>query len=96
MINIESERLIPLNQAGRHIPGRAGKPVSRATLFRWALKGRRGVKLESILLGDRLTSIEAITRFVIKLNNIPPAPTPADRTHEAEGVAMALKQEGFG
>ncbi len=96
MIDIEKERLIPLNQAGRHIPGRAGKPISRATLWRWALKGRRGVRLESLLLSERMTSFEAIQRFVAKLNGLPTAAVQAEcKGREAKRVEAILAAEGL-
>jgi hypothetical protein len=95
MIDIEKEHLIPLKDGGKRIPGRAGKPVSRATLWRWALTGRQGVRLETVLLGGRFTSIEAIARFVAKLNDAPNAVQLADRGDKAEMADKLLAAEGF-
>ena len=96
MIDINSEKLIPLNAACQLIPGRAGKGISRSTIWRWALTGRRGLKLESVLLSDRYTSIEAIQRFVAKLNGLPTAAVQADRNaREAKRVEAILAAEGL-
>ncbi|MFO0905859.1 MAG: DUF1580 domain-containing protein [Pirellulales bacterium] len=43
--------------------------VNTATAWRWALKGVRGVKLESLTVGGRrVTSAEAFDRFVTATN----------------------------
>lgn len=61
MIDVESERLISFTDAAKLIPGRPNV----ATLWRWRTAGIRGVILESVLFGGRrMTSREAITRFV--------------------------------
>ena len=62
MINLSRETLIPLTQAAKLIPG-CGVHIS--TLHRWRLRGIRGVRLETILIGGkRFTSVEAIDRFI--------------------------------
>ena len=71
MIDIQTESLISLKDACRMIPGRSGKAINRATIWRWASRGRRGVTLETVLLGDRFTSVEAVGRFVARLNGTP-------------------------
>ena len=60
-----AEDLITLAQAARIVPKRrVDKPTSPATLYRWATKGLRGVRLEVIAAGGVLcTSREAIGRF---------------------------------
>lgn len=60
MIDIAQETVIPIAEAAQHVPGRPSVP----TLWRWVLKGTRGGKLDSILVGGRrFTSLEAIQRF---------------------------------
>lgn len=60
MIDLRSERLLPLSAAARMLPG--GVHVS--TLHRWRLRGIRGIRLETLLVGGRRhTSVEAIDRF---------------------------------
>jgi hypothetical protein len=95
MIDIQTEHLISLKDACNLIPGRAGKSISRATIWRWALAGRRGVRLETVLLGDRLTSVEAIARFVAALNGLTHDTKPTDRGHHAAMVEKQLVAEGF-
>lgn len=60
-IDIQSERMVPFTEAPSHIPGRP----HLATVHRWRLRGARGVRLESVLVGGkRFTSQEAIQRFI--------------------------------
>ena len=92
VIDTETEELIPLKQLGLMFPGRAGKAISRATLFRWMLKGVKGHKLESLLIGGkRVSSRQAVARFLDSLN--PGA--CHHRTGEAEAVAKVLDAEGL-
>ena len=66
-ISIEGERLMPLREVpkSRLIPGRrGGSRLNVRTVFRWALDGLRGIRLESIMIGGtRCTSVEALVRF---------------------------------
>jgi hypothetical protein len=65
MIDLKTEDCILLSRAGPVVPGRPSVP----TLFRWALKGCRGIKLETIMVGGRrFTSTQAIQRFVNRLS----------------------------
>jgi uncharacterized protein DUF1580 len=62
-IDIEIETLIPFLAARTAFPGNK-RPVL-ATLHRWRLRGVRGVRLETCLIGGtRYTSAEAIRRFI--------------------------------
>ena len=65
MIDIENERLISIADAVKKLPRRhTGKPIHLATAYRWAQRGVRGVKLETIRAGNALlTSVEALQRF---------------------------------
>jgi hypothetical protein len=61
MIDTLVEVPIPLADAAKIVRSR---PVSRATMYRWADAGVRGVKLEVIRVGGSLcTSREAMQRF---------------------------------
>ena len=61
-INIESEELVRLTKAGALIPHRPHV----STLFRWAERGVRGAKLETVQLGGAtFTSKEALHRFFV-------------------------------
>ncbi len=61
-------------EAAAQFPGR--RP-SRATMWRWYLRGCKGVKLETILIGgQRYTSKAAIERFIQDQNQ--PKDQPAE------------------
>ena len=67
MSGILQENLVPFIAAGSSFPGRCR--VSNSTLHRWRLRGVRGCKLETILVGgQRFTSVEAIERFIAAQN----------------------------
>ena len=95
MINHEVEELIPFETCGQLIPGRP----SRCTLFRWAFKGVRGVKLETLVCGHkRFVSKEAIARFVEAQNrDQTPAPafSPSQRRRQAETANRVLQEAGL-
>jgi hypothetical protein len=62
--DIEQEDLISLKDVPKHLPKRNGKRMHYSTVFRWATKGARGRRLESILIGGmRYTSRAALSRF---------------------------------
>ena len=70
MFNAAEEPPIPLNQVIklpwlRHV---RGDRLSIQTVYRWAQRGVRGVKLETVRVGVRLcTSERAIERFIERL-----------------------------
>ena len=104
MIDIDHETPLSFAQAAKlkHLPiRRAGKRPHAATLWRWALHGVRGVKLESVMCGAvRCTSAEAIGRFFDRLTqqaagNSAPAPAPrVDRRAVAQAEKI-LDQAGI-
>ena len=67
MIDISSEQTLSLSQAAKlkSLPRRReGKRPNASTLWRWALHGIRGIRLETAMAGGvRVTSAEAIQRF---------------------------------
>jgi hypothetical protein len=106
MIDLTTESLIRLHDVGNYIPSsRAGKRLGKAVAFRWALRGVRGTKLETLKVGGcRFTTVEAIQRFVAALNpnpasaNKPPLrPNVTRRKHRqpAEHAAKALSNMGI-
>jgi uncharacterized protein DUF1580 len=57
--NILSEQRLTLTKAAQHLD------VHVSTLHRWRLRGIRGIRLETCLIGGiRYTSHEALARFV--------------------------------
>ena len=94
MIRFASETVIPLTKVGDHIPpGRFGKRLHRATAFRWARYGLRGVKLETIRVGGRAcTSLEALERFFALLTESAAPDNEDNQAAEpdhADGLAVA-------
>lgn len=65
-INILNEQVLSMAQAARVLPTRTnGKPLHVGTLYRWVCQGLRGVRLETVRIGDHMyTSREALQRFV--------------------------------
>jgi len=95
-ILIGSEALIPLRQAARLLPKRrAGKPAHVATLYRWAQRGLRGVRLETIQVGGTLcTTREALQRFFDRLSKDPEPETARERSSAArERAAQRVDEE---
>jgi hypothetical protein len=65
MIDVDSEDLFPLSRGADNLKSR---PAS-STFWRWALRGVRGRKLETVLIGGRrYSSREALDRFIRSLN----------------------------
>lgn len=61
MIDIQKEKVLTMAQAAHSLPGHP----SICTLWRWRLRGVRGVKLETLAIGGRrYTSAEALERFI--------------------------------
>jgi hypothetical protein len=103
MIDLKTERPIPLAEAARLVPAaRNGKRCHESTLFRWITKGIRGVKLEALRLGGRwVTSREALQRFAERLTpdlEATPRPvprSPARRRRASERAAKELERIGI-
>jgi hypothetical protein len=91
------ERLITPAEATREFPRR--RHISSVT--RYLLKGVRGQKLESIVLGGRrYTSVEAIARFIAATTAVSNGERPASRTarQQTEAIERAdqeVRKEGF-
>lgn len=64
-IDLSSETLLSLRDAAKSLPGRP----HISTIFRWRRVGVRGVRLETCRIGGRrFTSVEALNRFLIAIN----------------------------
>lgn len=93
MIDIAAERVLSLTQAARLLPcRRRGRKPCPSTLYRWAKRGLRGVRLETVRIGGTLcTSVEALNRFFAELSgltshaaSVPPASQPSMHDVERE------------
>jgi len=59
------DRLMSLPEAATYLRGLTGKKPHISTIWRWCLKGCKGVRLESICVGGRrMVSAAAIDRFI--------------------------------
>ena len=65
MIDPATETLVTLSRAADHYPAVNGRHPHPCTVFRHALKGVEGIRLETVRVGGRLvTSVEAVDRFI--------------------------------
>jgi hypothetical protein len=97
MIDPLIEELVLPREATRYFPrGPTGKPIHVAGIYRYMSVGVRGVILESLDTPRRCTSVQAITRFIARLNGTRTGPsTPASpRSHTArERAHHEVEQE---
>jgi len=106
-IEIRNETPISLAQAARmQPPGRRGRPVNPATVFRWIHNGVKGpggeiIRLEGYRMGGRwLTTIEALERFAAAQTPVLGEPnkilrSPTARRRAAERAEKVLSKVGF-
>ena len=99
-IDISTEAVVTLTEATHHLPRRRrGKRPAVSTLFRWAQKGVRGIRLETLQVGGtKCTSIEALQRFFEALTDIdspPPRRSLSQRRRAAERAERELAREGL-
>lgn len=60
----KSEKLVSFKEATSLIPTANGRRLNVSTVWRWAMKGVKGVKLEYVCYGRGMfTTKEALTRF---------------------------------
>jgi hypothetical protein len=69
VIDLQSENVLSLTDAAAMLPRRrAGRKPHISTLYRWAQRGVRGVRLEILKVGaTTCTSTEALQRFCERL-----------------------------
>lgn len=74
-VSLLQENLLSLREAALRIPGRVpGKHIDVSQLHRWSSRGLKGVVLETVCLGQKLTSLEALERFAMAVsghNSVP-------------------------
>lgn len=100
MIDLTNENVLSFADAAERLSRRrAGKKPHVATLYRWAMRGCRGVKLETLRVGGTLcTSVEALQRFCERLSNptsttLPP--TAKSRERQIAQAERELEQAGI-
>ena len=108
-IDIEHEQCLPLSKAARRLPIlRGDKPPHPMTLYRWAttgLKAKSGrrVMLETELVGGtRVTSVEALSRFFQRLDDVEFCQLPESKSRklaqlrkQADNAIDQLRQQGM-
>lgn len=92
MLRIGDDNLIPLSQVPRIFPTRSnGKTVHISAVYRWAQRGVRGVRLETLKVGGTsYTSIEAVQRFAEELTRAS-RPSSGDLSEPAPSRARAMR-----
>lgn len=95
MVKVILSESYPLQEAAKRIPPSAsGKPVSPATLIRWALYGVRGIKLPTLKVGShRYTSDKALQAFfeaIADPNSIPTQQTARKRSRREDAIEAEL------
>jgi hypothetical protein len=92
-IEISSETLLSLTEAASLLPGRP----HLSSLHRWRLRGVRGVKLETVLVGGRrFTSHEALERCAARATaaadgTSSPIRTPRQRRRDVEQAEREME-----
>ena len=96
MIDPNTETLLALSEATRHLPRRRrGKKPHVSCLYRWTTSGCKGVVLESIQVGGtRCTSREALARFFHRLTHgdAPDAPKVRSVAQRERAVERAMEE----
>src|SRR3989442_321478 len=102
MIDTANEQLLPLSAAARELPSRSGaRGINVSTVWRWSLRGVRGVRLETALIGGiRMTSREALARFFSRTTaaadgTIQTIRTPKQRQRAIEAAERELSEAGI-
>ena len=88
-----SEECLTLSQAAKRLPHlRGDRPVAPSTVWRWAQSGVRGVKLETVRIGNTMcTSVEALSRFLAAINDQPVQSVHDERHHERVEQELATR-----
>lgn len=100
-----SETILSFSEAAKALPKINGRRPHATTLWRWARKGLKGVRLETRRVGARfVTSAEALERFSEALaaidlpGNHPPPQTNrrgAGRHHAVDQAEHKLRNAGI-
>lgn len=94
LTQLEYERPISLADACKYLGEITGKRPAVTTIWRWCLKGCRGVRLESVCIGGRrYVTIPAIERFINRSNQSAEPPAAAvEKLSKTELAYRAMRQ----
>lgn len=94
-IDFGAEELLDLREATGFISSRfhaGGKRLHVSTIFRWANRGIRRVRLETVCVGARrMTSREALGRFFARLAENESSSTPAGLPSANGGLSLSAR-----
>ncbi len=103
MINAHAEKLLtPAEAAAQEVFRRFGRRPHLSTIYRWMSRGARNlsgqrVRLESLKTpGGRVTSQEAIARFIFALNDTTSVAQIMNRDGETARALRELAADGIG
>jgi Protein of unknown function (DUF1580) len=91
---IENEAPLRLAEVPAVIAEVTGEAVNFKTVYRWTVKGRRGVRLETRPGIRKRTSREAVLRFLARLAGRENQPTPA-KLNQAQKRQQAAKNRAL-
>ena len=81
MLNIDLETLITPEEAADKLSRLLGRKIKTRTVYVWAWRGLKGVRLESAKIAGRIhTTWEAVQRFIARTN-------PCDDAEGSDGPA---------
>src|SRR5262245_6672126 len=94
----DDDRYRPLKEAADWFPGRNGKKVALATIYRWSLSGARGgIKLQTWQVGSvRCTTARAVHEFVAALTAARDGQPAVDRAPAKRTAATAAALDKIG
>ena len=102
MIDIVNEQMIPFRKIPTWCEEHLGNRVNPSTVHRWRIRGARGCKLETVLVGGRrYTSEEALLRFFDMATAAQDGGNASQRTHTKqrqqshEAAEAYLRAEGI-
>lgn len=93
MLYANSDEFIAVNDLANHLPGRP----SRATVWRWLLRGVKGHRLESTLVGGRrFVRSSSLKAWLAAINHSSPDAaqiTQSQRDRTAKAAVDVLKRK---
>lgn len=95
MIDVTCEELLSLNEARKRLPQRRqGKRPDVSTMYRWGLRGCKGVVLETVQIGGtRCTSVEALARFFARLSGQTPSGAAGAAVQDAAATSLSKRKK---
>jgi hypothetical protein len=91
---LNTEKIVSFTEAAEALPEINGKAVHPSAIWRWARKGIKGIRLETLRLGGRfLTSMEALDRFGKALAAVDAGENPIASEYQAHLELEVLRTQ---